>query len=49
MFPACDRVATVLVSVLIIIVALQMDLGLGNLSYLIWVDWFVRGVRARTS
>lgn len=28
---------------LIIIVALQMDLGLGNLSYLIWVDWFVRG------
>jgi len=35
-----DRVATLLVSILILITALQADVGLGNLSYLIWVDWF---------
>ena len=35
-----DRCAQLLVAVLIIITALQIDLGLGNLSYLIWVDFF---------
>jgi len=35
-----DRCAQILVSVLIIITTLQTDLGLGSLSYLIWVDWF---------
>jgi hypothetical protein len=34
------RCAQLLVAILIIITALQMDLGLGNLSYLIWVDYF---------
>ena len=35
-----DRCAQLLVAVLIIITSLQTDLGLGNLSYLIWVDYF---------
>jgi len=35
-----DRVAAILVSMLIVVTSLQSDLGLGNLSYLIWVDTF---------
>ena len=35
-----DRCAQLLVAVLIVITTLQTDLGLGNLSYLIWVDYF---------
>lgn len=35
-----DRCAQLLVAVLIVITTLQTDLGLGNLSYLIWVDLF---------
>ena len=35
-----DRCAQILVSVLITITTLQTDIGLGNLSYLIWTDWF---------
>jgi len=35
-----DRCAWLVVTVLIIVTALQMDVGLGNLSYLIWVDYF---------
>ena len=35
-----DRCAQLLVAVLIIITSLQTDLGLGSLSYLIWVDYF---------
>ena len=35
-----DRCAQLLVAVLIIITTLQTDIGLGNLSYLIWVDYF---------
>ena len=33
-----DRCAWLVVAVLIVVTALQMDLGLGNLSYLIWVE-----------
>jgi len=33
-----DRCAWLVVTVLIIVTALQMDVGLGNLSYLIWVE-----------
>ena len=39
-----DRCAQLLVAVLIIITTLQTDIGLGNLSYLIWVDWPAPGV-----
>ena len=35
-----DRCAQLLVAVLILVTTLQMDLGLGQLSYLIWVDYF---------
>lgn len=35
-----DRCALIVVAVLITLTAIQMDIGLGNLSYLIWVDWF---------
>ena len=37
---ACARCALIVVAVLITLTAIQMDIGLGNLSYLIWVDWF---------
>ena len=35
-----DRCAQLLVAILIVITTLQNDIGLGNLSYLIWVDFF---------
>jgi len=35
-----DRVGLILISILIVITTLQNDIGLGNLSYLIWVDFF---------
>ena len=35
-----DRCAQLLVAILIIVTSFQSDLGLGNLSYLIWVDYF---------
>ena len=33
-----DRLAAILVAMLIVVTSLQSDLGLGKLSYLIWVD-----------
>ena len=35
-----DRIAAILVAMLIVVTSLQSDLGLGKLSYLIWVDNF---------
>mgnify|MGYP006108191513 CR=1 FL=1 len=35
-----DRLAAILVALLIVVTSLQTDLGLGKLSYLIWVDAF---------
>jgi hypothetical protein len=35
-----DRLAAILVAMLIVVTSLQSDLGLGKLSYLIWVDYF---------
>lgn len=35
-----DRLAAILVALLIVVTSLQTDLGLGKLSYLIWVDIF---------
>jgi len=35
-----DRVGLILIAILIVITTLQNDIGLGNLSYLIWVDFF---------
>ena len=32
-----DRLAAILVAMLIVVTSLQSDLGLGRLSYLIWV------------
>ena len=35
-----DRCAQLVVSVLIVLTSMQMDIGLGSLSYLIWLDYF---------
>lgn len=35
-----DRLAAIIVSMLIVVTSMQSDLGLGRLSYLIWVDNF---------
>ena len=35
-----DKTALIMLSVVVVILSLQLDLGLGRLQYLIWFDWF---------